>query len=392
MQLSLRSQMIAGVAALGATAVAISPIAQSALAQSSLVPSLAHVSSAVELSAFVNPVAAVAGVLEATVADVFNGAALPDQNSLYWPDSFYSDTNFDILYAPGYVGVLPDAVNQFSFGTLSALVNNWSGYAEGGLAGLALAEGVTTAVWNTPQAVISAVGYLAAGDTASALAVLQTQIIAPLTTSIQEAAAGVGYIVDNVIANIQTLTTDTLPRLVATMSSTVIGGATYIVNSAIATVTQVFTDLTGLQFEAAWNDAINGFLGADGTLGQIAALTVGATGIVQDVTYDDGQGGTVVVPTVVVPSLRATATSTFQRLGDYRALGYGGILNEPFSPLPTAAAAAPVKRPVAAAAAAAAGTAVVSAATDAPKAVGKHVGRAGAAVKAAAAAGRAAAR
>lgn len=393
MQLSLRSQMIAGVAALGATAVAITPIAQSAL-----VPSLAHVSSAVELSAFVNPVAAVAGALEATVADVFNGAALPDQNSLYWPDSFYSDTNFDILYAPGYVGVLPDAVNQFSFGTLSALVNNWSGYAEGALASLALAEGVTTAVWNTPQAVISAVGYLAAGDTASALAVLQTQIIAPLTTSIQEAAAGVGYILDNVIANIQTLTTDTLPRLVASMSSTVIGGATYIVNSAIATVTQVFTDLTGLQFEAAWNDAINGFLGAEGTLGQIAALTVGATGIVQDVTYDDGQGGTVVVPTVVVPSLRATATSTFQRLGDYRDLGYGGILNQPFSPLPTAAAAAPVKRPVAAAAATAvtavtgAGTAVASAAADAPKAVGKHVGRAAAAVKAAAAAGRAAAR
>ena len=139
MQLSLRSQMIAGIAALGATAVAITPIAQSAV-----VPSLARVSSAVQLSAFVNPIAAVAGVIEGTVADTFNSAALPDQNSLYWPDSFYSDTNYDILYAPGYVGLIPDTVNQFSFGSLSALVNNISGYAEAGLSATALVEGVTT--------------------------------------------------------------------------------------------------------------------------------------------------------------------------------------------------------------------------------------------------------
>ena len=392
MQLSLRSQMIAGVAALGATAVAITPIAQSAV-----VPSMAHVTSRVQLSSFVSPIAVVAGVIEATVADVFNSAALPDQNSLYWPDSFYSDTNFDILYAPGYVGLIPDTVNQFSFGALSAVVNNISGYAEAGLSTVALVEGVTTAVWNTPQAVVAAVGYLAAGDTASALAVLQTQIIAPLTTSLQEAANGIGYIVDNLIGNVQTLVGDTLPRLVANVASQVVGATTYIVQSAIATVGQVVTDLSGLQLENAWNDAINGFLGVNGTLGQIAALTVGATGIVQDITYDDGQGGTIVVPTVVVPSVNAVATSTLQRLGDYRSLGYGGILNEPFAPLPQSAAA--VRRPAAAAAkvaAVAAGTAAaetVTATADsssatpaaASKPVAKHVGRAAAAAKAASA-------
>lgn len=403
MQLSLRSQMIAGIAALGATAVAITPIAQSAV-----VPSMTRVSSAVQLSSLVSPIAAVAGVIEGTVADVFNSAALPDQNSLYWPDSFYSDTNYDILYAPGYVGLIPDAVNQFSFGSLSALVNNVSGYAEAGLSTIALVEGVTSAVWNAPQAVISAVGYLAAGDTASALAVLQSQIIAPLTTGIQEAANGVGYIVDNLIGNAQTIFTDTLPRLVANVVSQVVGATTYIVQSAIATATQVATDLAGLQLENAWNDAINGFLGVNGTLGQIAALTVGATGIVQDITYDDGQGGTIVVPTVVVPSVRAVATSTFQRLGDFRSLGYGGILNEPFAPLPQAPAPAAAKRAPAAAATAAAVSAATAAAdadvaasspaagTPAPKSLGKHVGRQAAAAKAAAgkavaAAGRAAA-
>lgn len=405
MQLSLRSQMIAGVAALGAAAVAITPVAQTAIA-----PSLARVSSAVQLSAFENPIAAISGVLEATVADVFNGAALPDSNNLYWPDSFYNNTNYDILYAPGYVGAIPDLVNQFSLGTLSAVVNNVSGYAEAGLSSLALVEGVTTAIWNTPQAVVAAAGYLAAGNSAAALAVLQTQILGPLTTSIAEVANGVGYILDNAIGNVQTVVFDTLPRLVANLSSQIVGGATYMVQSAIAAVAQVATDLAGLQLENAWNHTIDGFLGVNGTLGQIAALTIGATGITQTITYDDGQGGTIDVPTVVVPSIRATATSTFQRLGDYRDLGYGGILNRPFAPLPEAGAAASVRRPASAAVAAAvsAGTAaegnaaaastaaVSSAASVAPKSLGKPVGRAAAAAKAAtgkaaAAAGRAAA-
>ena len=401
MHLSLRSQMIAGVAALGATAVAIAPLSQPTLA-----PSMARVSSAVQLSALVNPISAVAGVIENLTADVLNSSALPDQNSLYWPDSFYSDTNFDILYAPGYVGAIPDAVNQFSFGSLSALVNNLSGYAEAGLSTLSVVEGVSTAIFNTPTAVVAAVGYLAAGDTASALAVLQTQIIAPLQAGIAQAANGVGYIIDNVIGNVQTLTTSTIPSLIANVVTQVVGSTTYVVQSAFATVTQVVTDLAGLQFEAAWNTAVNGFLGPNGTLGQIESLTAGI-GIVEDITYDDGQGGTIVVPTVVLPSVRAVATSTFQRLGDYRSLGYGGILNEPFAPLPESAAAAPTRRAAAAAAAAVAAPSAgaVDASTDAsteastaaaaPKSVAKHVGRQAAAAKAAgakaAAAGRAAA-
>lgn len=402
MQLSLRSQMIAGVAALSATAVAFTPIAQSAV-----VPSMAHVSSAVQLSSLVSPISAVAGVIENLSADVFNSFALPNQDELYWPDSFYSDTNYDILYAPGYVGAIPDAVNQFSFGALSAVVNNLAGYAEAGLASLSVIDGASTAIWNTPQAVVTAVGYLVAGDPASALAVLQAQIVAPLQAGVQQAVNGFGYIVDNVLGNLTVLTTDTLPRLVANVVSQVVGGTTYVVQSAIATVTQVVTDLAGLQFQAAWNDAMNGFLGANGTLGQIEALTTGI-GIVEDITYDDGAGGDVVIPTVVVPSVRSVATTTFQRLGDYRALGYGGILNDPFAPLPEAAAAAPVRRAAVSAAAATvaavpAGTSVADAASTgtgsigtgaaaAPKSVGKHVGRAAASAKAAGASRAAAAK
>ncbi|MGV1088071.1 MAG: hypothetical protein ACOYBX_08800 [Mycobacterium sp.] len=405
MQLTLRSQMIAGVAALGATAVALTPIAQTAV-----VPSMARVSSTVQLSSLVSPISAVAGVIENLTADVFNSSLLPDGFvDLYWPDSFYSDTNFDqstLLYAPGFVGAIPDAANQFSFGPLSALVNNLSGYAEGGLAAFSMVEGVSTAIWNTPTAVVAAVGYLAAGDSASALAVLQSQIIAPLQAGVQQALNGVGYIVDNVIGNAQVLLAQAIPGLVGGLVSQVVGGTTYVVQSAIATVTQVVTDLAGLQFQNAWNDTMTGFLGVNGTLGQIESLTTGI-GIVQNIPYNDGSGGTVVVPTVVVPSVRSVVTSNFQRLGDYRALGYGGILNDPFVPLPEPAAAAPVRRAAASAAAATvaaisagesvpgasvSGTAIAGNEAAAPKPVGKHLGRAAASAKAAGASRAAAAR
>ncbi|MGI9164336.1 MAG: hypothetical protein ACR2JI_15640 [Mycobacterium sp.] len=400
MQLSLRSQMIAGVAALGVTAVAIAPLSSPALA-----PSMARVSTPVELSALVNPISAIASVGAYLSDDLFSSVQWLGPDELVWPDGFYN-SDFSFVYAPAYVGAIPDAANQFSFGTLSALVSNLSGYAQAGLSTLSVVEGVSSAIWNTPTAVVAAVGYLAAGDTASALAVLQTEILAPLQAGIAQAVAGVGFIIDNVIGNVQSLAGITIPGLIANVGSSVVGSISYMVQSAVTTVTQVVTDLAGLQFEAAWNDAVLGLLGPNGTLGQIESFTAGV-GIFEDLPYDDGQGGTIVLPTVVVPSLRAVATSTLQRMGDYRSLGDGGILNDPFEPLVTAPAAAPARRAAAATVAVPSAVAAVEASAEAsaeaqsaeapaPKSVAKHVGRqaAGAkaaAGKAAAAAGRAAA-
>ena len=404
MQLSLRSQMIAGVAALGATAVAIAPLSQPTLA-----PSMARVSSEVQLSALVNPISLINANIAYLAEDVLSTLVWNGPDELFWPNGFYS-ADGEFVYYPQWVGAIPNAANQFSLGPLAALVNNLSGYAEAALSTtLSVVEGVSSAIWNTPAAVVSAVGYLAAGDTASALAVLQTQIIAPLQTGIAQAVAGVGFIIDNVIGNVQSLATITIPGLIANVGSQIVGSASYMIQSAVATATQVVTDLAGLQFEAAWNDALDGFLGPNGTLGQLESFTIGV-GIIEDVTYDDGQGGTFVMPTVTVPSIKAVASSTLQRMGDYRSNGAGGILNDSFEPLVTAAAAAPASRVAAAAAATVAApaagaedasTEAPAAAAPAPKSVGKHVGRqAGAAKasaakaaagKAAAAAGRAAA-
>jgi hypothetical protein len=118
--------------------------------------------------------------------------------------------------------------------------------------------------------------------------------------------------------------------------------------------TQVIKDVTSLDFQAAWNDSVVGFLSKYGTLGQIEQLTAGI-GIVQTDTSVNPN-----VSYVAVPSIRSVLTSVLQRTGDYADLGQGGITNQPFAPSPgPVASVASVSRaatPVAAAVAAAPAT------------------------------------
>jgi len=364
MQLSLRSQMIAGTAAVvGASAIAMTPV----LAPQVSLSAMPRVSAAVELSSVVIGANAVN-----FIADIFDQAALSD--TLIWPDYYSNPDAYTVLYAPLNIGIIPDLVNQFSTGSLSALINNLSGYALAGLTSpVALASGVATAVINTPGALVAAAGYLAAGDSAAALAALQTQILAPLQAGVQGALSGVGYIVDNVIRNIQSVVSYTLPTLVAGLGTAVVGGLSYLAQSAVATVVQVVNDLSTLNIQAAAQTAVAGFLGPNGTLGQIEKLTTGV-GIV-------ALTGTPAEPTVIVPSVRSVITSVVQRTGDYADLGLGGIANNPFTPtLPTSAASArsaSAARSAAAAAVAAApaaeatagDNAETAASTSAPEAV-----------------------
>ena len=322
MQLSLRSQMIAGTAAVvGASAIVMTPVTAPQIS----LPSVSRVSSAVELTSVVIGANAVN-----FAADIFDQAALP--LNLLWPDYYSNPPTYDVVYAPLDIGIIPDLANQFSSGSLSALVNNLSGYAFAGITSpVALASGVATAVINTPSALVDAATYIAAGNTAAALAALQTQILAPLQSGVQGALAGVGYIADNVIRNIQTVVTTTLPLLIAGLSNAVVGGLTYITQSAVATVVQVVNDLSTLNVRGALQTAAAGFLGPDGTLGQIEKLTTGI-GIVSTVGKD---------PEVIVPSVRSVITSVAQRTGDFADKGLGGITNNPYTPsLPTSAASA----------------------------------------------------
>ena len=367
MQISLRSQMIAGVAAVGATAMAITPIAQP-----DLLPSISQVSAPVSLTAyFQNPITDLVYAAYYAIGDsILSQAELLDPADLFWPDSFYSGLGTEdvSLFAPGYSGLIPDFVNQFSFGGLSAFTSNLAGYGNAIAAGLAsLIDGPTSAIWNTPFALITAAGYLAAGQPELALAELQFQIVQPLVDTVTTLLDVTGYILDNAILNATTLITNTIPGLVANTIDTLTNGPVYIVQAAINTLSTAFTDLLAGQLEDAWNGAVNGLLGPNGTLGQIQDLTVGI-GITEFVDYEDvGE-----VLTVIIPSLRSNLTSAGQRLGDYNFYGEGGIRNDWYDPFPEApeASAAVEAAPAAAPAATVSAPEVADVEVDRPVAGG----------------------
>lgn len=318
MQISLRSQLVAGVAALGATAIAITPITQP-----DLLPSLQRVSADVQL-VVANPINAIGGVIQDVNTDIFNQAFI---DSYTWPDFFFGTD--DYFYGPNYNGLLPDLVNLFSSGPLSALINNVSGYAWAGIRGVGvIGSGTAAALFNTPGALIGAAQELIVNqDLDAALAILQTQILGPLQLGITGAVEATGYIIDNVIDNAQTVLTSTLPFLVSELLGVATGGLSFMANSVINTVGTIITNLATFSLaglEGAWNAAVNGFLGREGLLGQIEQLTLGL-GIVRVVGGENE---------VVVPSVRSVITSELQRLGDFKVIGDGGILNEPFDAPP----------------------------------------------------------
>ena len=331
MQLSLRSQLIAGVAALSATAVAVAPIAQP-----DLLASPEQVSAAVQLSAFANPVTELLGTLALISENIFYQDSLPSPSDLFWPDSFYN-SDFTFVYAPNFTGLLPDAVNQFSSGALSAVLNNLSGYIDTTVYGVTgVAIGVSDAVFNTPFALITAAQLALAGQIDAAIAELQTQILVPLQDGIATGIQAGTYILNNVVANATTLLTDTLPRLVSGLTEATVAGTTYLVETAIAVATDVVSNLASLNIEGAWNAAVNGLLDpGSGLLGAVGALTAGV-GLFEDIDYPDIG----VVQTVTPPSIRSVLTSVGQRVGDFSDLGAGGILNLPCCTVASAAAVA----------------------------------------------------
>ncbi|MBJ7401572.1 hypothetical protein [Mycolicibacterium sp.] len=332
----MRSQLIAGVAALSATAVTVAPIAQP-----DLLASPQQVSAAIQLSAFANPVTELLGTLALTSEFIFWQDSLPSPSDLFWPDSFYN-SDFTFVYAPINYGLLPDALNQFSSGALSAVLTNLSGYIDTTVYGATgVAIGVSDAVFNTPFALITAAQLALAGQVDAAIAELQAQILAPLQDGIATGVQAGTYILNNVVANATTLLTDTLPRLVSGLVDATVEGTTFLVQAAIGVATDVVSNLASANIEGAWNAAVNGLLDpGSGLLGAVVALTVGV-GNFEDIDYPDIG----VVETVTPPSIRSVLTSVGQRVGDFSDFGDGGIRNNPCC---TVASAAAVTAPTAA--------------------------------------------
>ena len=147
-----------------------------------------------------------------------------------------------------------------------------------------------------------------------------------------------GYIVDNIIENIQ-IGFITLPRLVAGVVGAAVANVSLILESLADTAASFVANLAALNIEGAWNDVVDGILGPDGTLGQIVELTVGL-GLGEFVNEDDF--------VMTNPSIRSVLTSELQRLGSEKFLGDGGITNDPLFGFADATAAVTEPAPVAA--------------------------------------------
>lgn len=322
MNISMRSQLTAGAALLGATAIAITPITQPGVLTSAE-NAAQRVAAAVSLTSLVNPVNAIAEVVEDANTNIFYNDG--------WGAPWNAIPGLsDYAYA-GYVGILPD----FAYWPLpiaTTVVTNLSGYAWAGIRGVGdFANKTFQAVWNTPFAVVDAVQLVIAGHPDQALALLQQQIVLPLQKAVNSALNSVAYIANNIVENIG-IVGNALSTIVVNLAASSFAGASFIATAAIDTLTTAFGQLTSGQFENAWNTAVNGFLGRNGTLGYIEKLTI-------------GPGVETGVPaTPIIPSVRAVLTQSTRELGD-------SFYNFPYDPAagpfqPATAAVAPAKAAV----------------------------------------------
>lgn len=316
MDISVRTHLTAGAALLVATAIAVTPITQPSLVSSAD----RAATQAVRLASVAGPINAIAEVIEDVNTNIFyNGAWDAPWNTL--PDLS------DYAYA-GYQGILPD-IAFWPLPLAQTVFTNVSGYAWAGIRGVGdLANKTLQAVWNTPFAVVDAAQFLIAGDPTSALAVLQNQIVLPLEKGINSALNSANYIVSNLIENVG-IVASALPTLVTNLVGVTVGGTSYILNQAIATLTTAFGQLTSGQFEAAWNTAVNGFLGRNGTLGYLEKLTIGPGVVTADPTNP------------VIPSLRAVVTQGTRQLADSFYNAPYDPAAGPFQPAAAATSAAP---------------------------------------------------
>ena len=377
MQISLRSQMIAGTTAIvGAAAVAMTPIAPAVQ-----LPALSSSNAAVALAAYANPFSALYNSVNLGVNYLINGNynLNTGAGATNWPAAGISDyTNSVLPYAywndgSGYlpaitnIGLIPNLLTvPFPVGT--QVVNNWIGYVNTGYQataqvinaglnllwapvglGIAVVQDIVSGnfadipvqIQNTIQYAV-AQAQLAATAVVGGVTVIAANFVAKATAAVQLLAAAIPAALANV------------PRQLAVISA-----------SATTAVTNITAALSTGNVEGAWNAAVAGLLGPTGVPGSIVNLTLGAGVQIGDVN------GSATYNTNFVPSVR----NEVQTLGQGLSSALASTAVSPAAAVrPAAAKAAPV----------AASTAAAAASTPDKKAAAK-VGRHAAAATAAAA-------
>ena len=262
MQISLRSQLIAGTAAIvGAGAIAMNPVAPALTLPSITVPSVAQVA----LAGFDNPLSELILTTGVLNTNIFDGTNL------------YGDYEWE-----PYVGIVPEFIYT-ALPLISQLGFNGSAYIGGSIDALGTSAYVLSeAVWNLPGAVVTAAQQAIGGDIAGAITTLTNATLVPIQTAGTTALGALISVVTGVVTNV-TNVVGVLPGIAAGLVTTAVGSASALVNAVVNIVTQTLGALATLDVETAWNTVVDGLLGpvgADGFVtssvpGTLLAVTVG---------------------------------------------------------------------------------------------------------------------
>ena len=356
MQISLRSHLIAGTAAVvGASAIAMTPVMGAQLSLPSInVPTVANVS----LAGFDSPLSELLGTVLVGGQLLFNTDQSVANPVLWGPSAFFQPIPWITNPLNGgfsSIGLLPQIVDD-ALPIIRQLGINGSDYlavSAAGLtaAGLALSEGV----WN-------AAGDLLSLDIPGALTTLGIAI-----SDAGTAALGAGaYVLTNVVARAQAVVELAIASAGYLLEATVtqIGA---VVARTIQIVEATATAIGAGSFEGAWNAAVDGIFGPSGIPGLVLNLTIGAGQQTAPIPAGEGPNtnGTAPLGTNYIPSTRAVVQSAVKQVAAALVPGASSAAAAPAAP---AAAPAALAASAASARAAAGEAAPAAEAAEAPAA------------------------
>ena len=339
MQISLRSQMIAGSTALvGATAIAMTPVAPAVS-----IPSISTAKLGVAMAAFVNPLAEVLGTGNMILNYVLNGNystdpasgglsnwgpysnlgpgyVLPDGTVLINDGAIGPVTNagltFGLLpdlsgYGPAInaVGIIPDFLGS-PFPILTQVVNNQLGYSTLALEAVGAVAGAAVNVLWTPVQLAFEITTLVLSGNIALIPTAIAEAVSQVVTGFQIAAGAVVNSATEIVSNVIAKATAVAGTIVAEaplLLEAVSGQFALVANSVQNTIENVAGALAAGDIEGTWNAAVEGLLGPSGIPGTLVNLTLGA-GI--QVSPDIAP----TTPGTLVPSTRVLVQTTGQAL------------------------------------------------------------------------------
>ena len=393
MQISLRSQMIAGTAAIvGASAIAMTPVMATPLTLPSVsIPAAAQVA----MAAFSSPLTQLSETLELINLYTFDGVSDPTAVTS-WPFANFG-TEFGTPLA-NLPGVIPAVLGPVSFDPL----NPYAGFGSD----LITSVGVVPQFIDYALPIISQLGYngsqylnvtlaaLAASGVAigegltTAIGDLLTLNIGGAVTAVSDAINTVGttllgaggYVLQSVLANAQAVGAVVLGEL-PTLLGAVVAQIGVVVAQSVAIINNTFGALSTLDIQGAWNTVVDGLLGPQGIPGTVTNLLIGEGVQTGPIAYNAD-------PTVIQEEIAANFVPSDRVLVQGAITAIAGALTTappPVAALKSARSAASVRS---AAAAAAEAPAAEAPAAEAPAAESsapvKHRAVRGAAQRAAA--------